>query len=565
MTTKPWQRKKAAARALSPDEEWAADIRVRVVGDCHPFQRNGVIDPHELVSYRVGRGGAKTTTKRARALIKLVSLQRARIGYAATSKEQARDLMWDKLKETCENYQILDEFSWLDAPMQMTCKRTGSVYKLRGVEDKRDAEKFRGFPQSEFQIDEAGSFPPELLRYLIEDCVQPRIGEAMSLRFLDDEGADIEIQRGGCIVMGSTPPAQMAGIFYDATREGSDLHRPYELRDREDLADAEWSSHAWTLKDVIELPDANRYPALQANWEKALERKRKKKWGDDHPIWQREYLGNWSADHTTTVFRYKPHKDGQPWNQWAPYGDRFVEGVIGLRLAIDALPKDLKDWRFVVWMDMGNRDPFANNVFALSPTDPDRQIFHVMGYERTGMHARPIAALLMGEEAVDRMLRTGDAGKHGGILGITGWPDGMGIDADQALIDELANVYGLRCEKSDRRADYKFGAIELVNGDLLGGRIKIIRGSPLESQLSTLQWKPDDNGFLKENKAQSNHSSDTLVGAHRKISQLFESGVVGGNNTPTPAYVDPMGLDTGSSEEPDFTTDETFHDAWGNQ
>ncbi len=550
------QRKAARCKGYQHARLWRRIVAIRPYG-----QRNTVcikVDhPLGLFVTRDFVVTHNTTTKRARALIKLVTLPRVRIGYAATSKEQARDLMWDKLKESCEAYGLTKEMHFLDAPMQMTCIRTGSIYKLRGVEDKRDAEKFRGFPQSEFQVDEAGSFPPELLRYLIEDCVQPRIGEAMSLRFLDETGEDVEILRGGCIVMGSTPPAQMAGIFYEATREGSELHRPYELRDREDLADAEWSSHAWTLKDVVEHPDADRYPALQANWEKALERKRKKKWGDDHPIWQREYLGNWSADFTTTVFRYRPHKDGEPWNQWTPYGDRFVDGVIGLRLAIEALPK-LGTWHFVIGMDMGNRDPFACNVFAFAPADPDKRVYHVMSYERVGVYAREIAALLLGPE-----IKTD---KPGGVLELTGWPDGMVIDADQALIDELANVYGVKLKKAEKRADYKFGAIELVNGELLEGRLKIIAKSPLESQLATLQWKPDDNGFLKENKAQANHSSDTVVYSLRLLSSLFETGVVT-QDREMPAYVDPMGLD-GIPERDEFAgllADAEFaDDAFGN-
>lgn len=560
--TRPWARKKAADRLLSPDEEWAADLRRRIIADCHIWQKRAVMDPHEMVSFRVGRGGAKTTTMRARALIKLITLHRARLGYAANSKEQARDLMWDKLKESCEAYGVMDEFTFLDAPMQMTCRRTGSIYKLRGVEDKRDAEKFRGFTQAEFQIDEAGSFPPDLLHYLVYECVQPRIGESPSLRFLDDEGVSVHIgttahDRGGCIVMGSTPPAQMSGLFYDATREGSEIHRPYDLRDREDLANVEWSSHAWTMADVMKLPDAAlRYEKLVANWQAAIVRKEKKGWGDDHPTWQREYLGNWSADNTTTVFRYKPHKDGQPWNQWTPYGDRFIDGVQGLRAAIEALPKDVKGWSYVVAMDMGSRDPFACNVFALSASDKEKRIFHVMAFERQNMYAKVIAELLIGPEL--------NASKPAGVLGVTGWPDGIVIDADQALIDELANVYGIRCKKAEKRADYKFGAVELVNGDLLEGRIKIIAKSPLESQCATLQWKPDDNGFLKENKAQPNHSSDCLIYAHRLIAGLFESGIVS-DKPPEPAYVDPMGLDGGGSDyEPDFTTDAEFNDSWGN-
>jgi hypothetical protein len=555
---------------LSPDETWAAEITRRILSDAHPWQHAAIIDPARRISLRVGRGGAKTTTMRARALIKIVTLREQRLGYAATSADQARDLNWDKIKSSCEAYDIRStpgaawssgsgkrskpeppDVSFLDTKMIMTCHRTGSVLRLRGVEDKRDAEKFRGFPQAEFDIDEAGSFPPELLEYLIDQCVAPRLGEALAL----DGG------RGGCLLLGSTPPSQLRGIFYEVTRHGSARHRPYDQRDLPEFEGWKgFSSHAWTLKDVYDLPDArDRYGALVANWEQALIEKEEKGWSDDNPIWMREYLGEWSADNTTMVFRYRPHVDGVEWNQWNPHGEQFIEGIEGLKLAIAVLPKlngKPMQWCHAFAGDTGGtRDPFALNILSFSPQDPDRRIFHTFSFERMGMYAREIAKLLLGaDENAPNGCHPPD--KPRGLIGITGWPIGSVLDGDQNLIDELANVYGLRFVKAIKVAEYKFGAVELVNGDLVDGRQKILKGSPLEKQITTLQWKPDDFGNSREDKAQANHSTDCLIYGRRLVAHLFESGSVSQDSGKRPeAYKDPQGLDAAESDEPDDWTD----------
>ena len=569
---KPHAKKKAARRVLSPDHLWAARITKRILLDCHPSQRDGVIDPARRVAFCVGRGGAKTTTERARAMIKLLWLRNQYIGYAATSKEHARILNWDKVKLACENYGLTSsgddpDVSFLESRMQMTCHRTGSTYQLRGVEDTKDAEKFRGFPQTEFQVDECGSFPPELFAYLLTQCVSPRLGEALALPpglldFLlewdeeDEEGLAAFLNpivwdehRGGCIVLASTPPSALRGEFYEVTREGSKRHRPY--RDRAKVEFAGWlgySSHAWTLKDVVELPRSRElYPALVYNWEEALREKAEKQWTDDNPIWKREYLGIWAADDTDTVFRYRPHVDGKPWNQWDPIG-RPAMTIDDLKAVVAILVERFKDVRFVVACDEGYKDPFALNVLAFSPSDPNREILHSYGFERTEMYAKPIAELLLGEAAVVEMLTNGRMPeKLGGIFGaIGGWPDGAIIDGSETLIAELANTYGIRLVKAERKPDAKIGGVELVNGDLVDGRIKIMKDSPLEKQISVLQWKEDDFGHKKEDKAQANHSTDTLVYGRQLIAKLFESGAVVQDAKPTTAgYRDPMGLAPG--------------------
>jgi hypothetical protein len=581
---KPWAKKRARAREIAPDQLWGLQIARRMLADCHPWQRDAVIDPSKRISLLVGRGGAKTTTKRARALIKLVLLPRQYIGYAATSADQARELNWGRLPSVCEAYGIRTtgpdpDVSFTDAKMVMTCHRTGSIYRLRGVEDRRDADKFRGFPQTEFQADECGSVDPQLLEYLLDECVAPRLGEALALPDWllpalaeadpDDplDGFAFEPERGGVEIVGSTPPQHLAGIFYEVTRDGSDKHRPYALRDRPEFKNWDgYSSHAWTLKDVVDLPNSKRlYPALVANWEEQLKQKARKGWGDDHPIWMRESLGKWAANNTTTVFRYQPHKDGKPWNQWPPFGDRKLEGLDMLRAALAALPKDVGSWRFVLAMDAGGtRDPFAINMFAFAPADPARRMWHVFALERMRMHGKPIAEVLVGTEAVERLLRGGRIDPYGGLFGLTGWPDAIELDADQALVDELANVYGIRCKKSDRKADYKFGAIELVNGDFGDGRIFIIAGTPLEKQLLELQWKADEYGILRENKAQANHSTDTLIYGRKAVAISFDPGGDTAAAAPAPpAWEDPRLRDAGpEKDDGDDANDDMFADAF---
>lgn len=598
MSRAPHTRSKASARIRTPDEMWAADIARRILQDCHPWQMQGVVDPARRISFLVGRGGAKTTTMRARAVIKIITLRGQTVGYAATSADQARILNWEKLKDTCEAYGIRSattnivskepDVSFLDAKMVMRCLRTGSVYQLRGVEDRRDAEKFRGYGQAEFQVDECGSFPPQILDYLCNTCVAPRLGEGLALppgwlEYLAGDGPldlapDATVDhRGGCLVLGSTPPSVLIGEFYEVTRDGSTRHRPYKDRDRRDddgkLVFPAWrgySSHSWTLEDVYNLPDSRRlYPALVANWEEALVEKAEKGWSDDNPIWLREYKGQWASDGTATVFRYVPHKDGEPWNEWDPFGETPLEGALALRKAVDALPlgDDGKpmEWFHVVAADQGNRDPFALNIFSFSPQDRGRRIFHTYGFERVGQsYARIIAQHLLG---VDESSSTGccDADKPKGLLGVIGWPVGMVLDSGEDLVLELANVYGLRFKKADRTANYKFAAIELVNGDLVEGFIKIIKGSPLASQLGKLQWKPDDFGNPREDKAQANHSTDCLILARRLISHMFESGTVTQDSKPRErAYIDPMGLDDPKEpEEFEAFADQDFGDLWG--
>lgn len=508
----PHSKKKSAARdriavELTEDEAWAASIRERLLADCHAYQRDAVLDPARRVSILVGRGGGKTTTMRARALIKITSIKRARVLFAATSGPEAERLTWEPTKQLIDELGLRDEFTYNETKLRITCKRTGGTYQLTGLENKKEVNKWRGQPFDEVQVDETASHDPQLLELFIQRAVGPRLGE-----------------RKGCIVLGGTPGHILSGLFYDATRPGSEVHRPYADRDLEQYRGwIRWSSHAWNMVQVMALPGETP-PALLGNWEEALIEKAAQGWSEQNPVWMREYLGLWASDTALAMYHYLArHEDGSLCNMWQPLGARKdLVGVAALRAAIAALPDEFDDYLFGYGHDMGTKDPYACNVVAFSPSDNRRRFWHVFSFELRGMYAKLISELLIGEEAT----RLAMAGKVytelGGLFGETGWPVAQVADLaglGESVLDELANVYGIRMEAADKTD--KYSAIELVNGDLVDERAFIIEGSRLEAQMLTLQWKPNEFGELKEDKAQANHSTDAWTYIRRKIGAYF--------------------------------------------
>jgi hypothetical protein len=526
MAAKPHSRAKAVARdraALDPDQAWAAQLDAAMITACHPLQRDAVNDPASRVSILTGRGGGKTTTLRVRAVRKMTTRRRARCGYVATSRPEAERLNWEPLKELIDQLGEMDNFEFAEQKMRLTCKRTGGTYQFFGADDKREVEKQRGQPYDEFQVDEAASHDPTLLEWLLDRAVGPRLGE-----------------RKGAVVLAGSPGHVLRGRFYDATRPGGGMHRPYALRNAKEYKGwVGYSSHWWNLPKVLELAGAaKKYVALALLWAAALEEKQRQGWADDNPIWMREYLGLWAADNTTSMYAYRPHRaDGTPFNQWDPLGwsaldwdtyrgmefpEQARRAVEQLKAAVKKLPPELHDWMFGYGMDLGARDPFALDITAFSPSDKARRFFHVCSFDRRKMYAKLIAELLIGVEAVAMAMRGEVYTEVGGLFGVTGWPPAIVADLaalGETVIDELAKVYGIKIKAAEKKG--KFGAIEVKNGDLVDGRAFVLAGSELERQLATLQWKPDEYGQPKEDRSVRNDHADADTYIRTEIGNMF--------------------------------------------
>jgi hypothetical protein len=443
---------------------------------CHGPQRAMVTDPSRNLAVLVGGRGGKTTGFRARAVRRAIKTPKAAVLFVASTKEQCRKIFWEPLKDINDRYRLGMEFHETRLEARLPNR---STIKLFGMDDMKQIDSIRGIPWHEVIIDECGAYPPKLLQHFIERVVEPRL----------DDFPDTSLTIGG------TPGHVLDGIFYERTRVGGDpegysVHQ-WSLAEAKDSGPEEWQEHAKRV------------------WARALEKKAEKGWSDDHPVWMREYLGLWAADDTEMVFRYRAYDDeGKLKNCWKP---KYRRGLA-------VLPGTPEDWTYIYSMDEGYKDPFALNIFAVNPYDGE--MLHVYCFERTGMYSGSIAELLLGEarstEDIAFGYEPGDKEAEReevvrGLFGATGWPSKFVGDIGPGLQKELANTYGIWVERVEKRPDYKHDAIELTNGDFIDDRIKVLYGSHLHHQLTTLQWSVDDFGHLKENKGQANHSTDTLV------------------------------------------------------
>lgn len=515
----PWSAEKAGRRVYASDDSWAARPIKRLIASCHPKQRDAALDPALLIAADIPRGGGKTTTFMVRALATLTSRVEAYVPYIATTKGHAVNILWRKVKRAMEAVGL--EYRPYEVDKMIVLTKNGAILKLAGADDDAEVDKLRGFRMDGLGIDEAAFHKPKRLAYIIDEAVGPRL-------------------RGWTMLIGSPGP-DPSGLFYEVTKPGGELHRPYADRHRPEYAGwVGWSSHRWSLQEAEAWAREQGLveSELYGVWEEALRKKAANRWTDDDPKWRREYLGEWAKDDTDQMYKYRAEVDGADWNRWDP------PRVGPLKLA--TLPPDRADWQWVLSLDRGHSDEFAINGFAFSPSDPLKRIYHVLCYEQKRLYARQVACLLLGTRDTDatrafaiatqRVDDTNaplpepclpDAPGALSPYGVLGWPVGGVCDSDQTFIDELWRVYGIRCVQAKRQREEKHGAIELLNGDLVAGRLKILKGSPLEEQMRALQWDHDEYQQLREPKGKKDHSADCATYARKLIAHLFESGAVG--------------------------------------
>lgn len=507
-------RLRAAKKAQTIDTE---AVCAELLASCHTKQRAFALDPGLRIVALCGRGCGKTTGSMVRHLLRMMRTKRARCLFIATTREQAEMFMWGPLKDLLEELNVPAKFN----ETKLTCRllHNGSTLRLVGADNKRDVEKLRGQPFHEVIIDEGASYPRALLENLIVRIIEPRLGDF-----------------GGSISVVGTPGHILAGPFYDAARIGSDISRNWEDRDESDEEDSiKWSRHHWTLQDGAET-----VPAMARLWKRALLNKRLNQWGDDHPIWRREYLGIFAADDTENVYKYRPHLEtGEAWNQWDP-----AKNTAGFAV----LPDTFADWSYSYGMDFGASDPFALCVYAWAPEDPSHTLYHVYEFSKPMMYPKLISELLIGEAL--------DATKPAGAIGHTGWPDAMVVDASHlgaAFLEEMAEVYGIRIVPAAKKD--KHDAIELFNGDLLEGRIKVMKNSLLEDQLMSLQWDIDDFGRLREHRGMANHCTDSSVYSRKAAAHLLSAEPEARQPYFKPSDSDPEDPEVGTDFDPDDFSD----------
>ncbi len=497
-------------KPYTTEELEAVDVRIRAT--THPLQEWFVFDPDRYISLLTGRGAGKTTAQLMRFIRRMVRTVDANCLFLAATRQSAERLIWRDLKRLLAKLRIKATFS----EATLTCElRNGARLMLFGCDDKRDIQKLRGITYHEVGVDEVSSINAELLRELIDEVIGPRLVGAL------------------CLI--GTPGKVLEGQFYEATRPNGTLHRPYKDRDALDddgnplYADfVGWSSHGWTVRDGA----AHGIAAMVEFLAIALLNKTKNSWSDTNPYWLREYEGQWIMDESVQVYAFRPYLSvedasqrglapGTPWNMWDPKRDHRGFAI---------LPEGITDWAYATSVDIGWKDAVAIETYAFSYTHPSRTLWHVHEVYRGRLYAKILAQILIGEAL--------DHSNYGGIFGaIGGWPVALVGDfsrSGHALLKELSEVYGITITPADKPYAYKNNSIELTNSVLHEGQIKILKGSGVHTEMTTLQWVVDQYGKRTENPTQDNHGSDATIYMRDAVANMLPSALPPPPSTPKP-------------------------------
>ena len=454
-------------------------------------QRPLILDTHPYLGARCPRRSGKTYGVTSKAL------------YLGESKPGSRVLIISlTLKSTVENY-------WSQAPGGLWSQNArydlglrfnttahtwvhpnGSRGMLAGAETKADIERLRGAAaEADLVIlDECKSFAPSHLDDLIENVIEPGL-----------------MTRNGQLLMVGTPGSIPLGQFYAATCllsrvAAATLDDPqrtiptcisvdevdnpgpaYRSLTEDERADL-FILHTWTIQDNTAVP---------GQWLRALSIKRRRGYGDDHPVWRREYLGEWVSDASDLVYSFAKYKaEGKC--TWQP--DAKANALTGLA------EKD-GPWHMLLGLDLGFVDDSAMVLVAYSETL--QELRHIYDYKAPGMDAQAFT-----EEVL-------------GIIDTYGQPEmivaDIGGGGAKMIIETLNQRFGLAIQPAAKRE--KQDHIELINGDFAQNRIKIIPNSDLDHELCGLQWDLSNDskvilsrtGRLREDPSCPNHLCDALL------------------------------------------------------
>lgn len=349
------------------------------------------------------------------------------VAYIGITRNSAKRIIFDQIDRMNDRFNLgmkknTSELSFTAA--------NGNVIYLAGAHHEDEAEKFRGQKNNLIILDECASFKSHV-QYLIEEVLEPTL-----------------IDTDGTICLIGTPSANPGphNYFYKVTAEDS---QGYEV-------------HKWTIHNNPHIPHAEA-------WLK--EYRERKGWDENHPIYRREWMGEWTTDSNTLVYKFNKEK-----NTYA-----------------HEIPKN-GGWQFIMGVDLGSVDSFAIVVLAYSSNSPT--LFEVDSFARSQLIPSEWAEHI--KRFVELYRPVSIVADHGGL--------------GKSICEEITRRYHIPLKPAEKTQ--KLANIELLNGDLISGRFKFRKDSPVTKQMQMLQWDPDRPG--KEDERTPNDLCDSTLYAYRE-------------------------------------------------
>lgn len=425
-----------------------------------PARSKGILGPR-----RIGK-----TEFNPRYLFGIAAQRRALTRYWAIARLRAKHLVWDHLKAVSSRLNIGARFNESELEARLP---GGGIVRLHGADKEKEAQKKRGDKVALDVVDECQLFG-SYLKTLREDVIEPGLMDLQGTNLLE-----------------GTPGVVCAGDWFDvsggepqATRWESKKVPGFVL-------------YRWMPWDNPHLPHVRAEMfALKA----------RRKWGDDHPTWLREYRGIWVNDTGALFYKWDSARNGYENGPILPHGP---------------------GWQHVLGWDLGKVDAMALVYWAFHPKHKD--LFEAYSWKKSETTSDLVVAHAEATEArlgLNVVARVADTGGLGALVVMeVGKRTGMHFEA---------------AKKTDKAAH-----VELFNGELLAGRVRTLIGSPYSEEISVLpklaDWVPEehDNAPPPEDPRFPNHCCDAgLYGWRKAYHWLWEPDKAPPPRPGTTAWID---------------------------
>lgn len=209
------------------------------------------------------RRAAKSWTICALMIITCLKKEEARCLYLGLTRQSVKRIAWDIICKICDTHNIKYKANKIDLIIYIG----KSTIELGGADGTVGyTERYLGASFDVVAIDEAGSFNPILLDYLIDTVISPTL-----------------IDKQGTLLLAGTPRPIETGRFYDVTTTHPER----------------WECFGW---------DTSANPHMKEQWEKELLELIKLNPNIKDTAWFiREYLGKWCKDTSDLVYKFDPN------------------------------------------------------------------------------------------------------------------------------------------------------------------------------------------------------------------------------------------------------------------
>lgn len=368
-----------------------------------------------LCTRRAGKTSMWVRYTTAEALTK----PRVLIRIWAVNRLRAKQLLWDEFVYLFKRHGINAKLHETELTIKFD---NGSEIRLLGADKDKEVQKKRGDKTWMEIVLEAQGFGP-YLKSLVEDVAEPCLFDLK-----------------GTFCLEGTPGPVCAGYWHDVTGRDNVSSRWQSVGSSDGIGTG-WSVHRWSVLDNPFLPHAA---------EELAELKKKRRWGDEHPTYVREWTGRWVNDIGALFYKFNPtrnvHNIEQPWGP---------------------------GWTHVLGWDLGFRDDMALVAWGWHPDHPG-ELYEAYSWKKPGA---------LDDEVMEQVTRLEGLGFN--FIEMVADTGGGG----RMYVEAVARRFGRSFNAAKKTEKYEH--VRLLNDDLLTGHIKLRPGSPLLAEMVQLPTDPD--------------------------------------------------------------------------